>query len=245
MTGEIAIEELDAAVEHCVREVLWEAGIEAPPVDAIEVARRLGCVVAAKQNASGRAERVRLPGCDAIAGELILLAPEDRPERRQWSVAHELGELTAQRVFARLGLEPLDLPSGARERAANRFATCLLLPQRWFLPDSRDCDWDLSRLKQSYSSASYELIARRVIELHDAPIVVTVVDNGAQTWRRGNRWQPPPPCPAELETWQHAFETGQPTRRRVASGGIARVRAWPVHEPDWRREILLTEFEEE
>ncbi len=245
MTGEIATEELDAAVEHCVRETLWEAGIESPPIDAIEAARRLGCVVAAKRDAPGRAQRVRLPDCDTIAGELILLAPEDRPERRQWSVAHELGELTAQRVFSRIGLDPVDLPVGFREQAANRFANSLLLPRRWFLPDARECEWDLRELKQSYATASYELIARRVLQLHDAPIVVTVVDNGAQTWRRGNRWRPPPPCPAELETWQHAFETGQPVRRRGASDGVARIRAWPVHEPDWRREILLTEFEEE
>lgn len=242
MTVEITLEEILDAVESVARETLWEADVAHPPVDAMRIALRMGCVIAGGRGRS-RAERVRLGG--SLGGEVILLSPEDRPERRQWSVAHELGEVLAPRIFAQLGASPRDTPAQLREEAANRFATSLLLPSRWFLPDAGDRDWDLASLKQVYTTASHELIARRILELHGGAIAVTVIDNGAQTWRHGNRWPPPPPCPVELDVWRRALERGEPADSLFGADGVTRVRAWPVHEPDWRREILLTEFEED
>ena len=249
MIGEIAAEELSAVVEMVSREVLWEAGVDRPPVDAIDVAARLGCRVVAGRGQPGRASRVALqrgspPAAASTAGQVILLSPEDRPERRQWCVAHELGELLTCRIFERLAVAPEDLPADSRERLANCFANCLLLPRRWFLPDAWQCDWDLPQLKQAYPTASHELIARRVLGLHGGPIAVTVIDNGAQTWRLGSDRRPPPPCPAELDAWKTAFDAGRPATACSRDHGVRRVRAWPVHEPDWKREILLTEFEE-
>lgn len=243
MTGEISVEEVLAAVEMVAREVLWEAGVDAPPVDAIDVARRLGCSVVAVTGHEGRASRVTLGGL-RVGGDVIRLRPDDRPERRQWSVAHELGELLAGRVFQRLSLDPAEAHASAREDVANQFASCLLLPRRWFQPTAHRHDWSVAALKEDFRTASHELIARRIITLNGGPIAITVIDNGAQTWRRGSRWRPPPPCRAELEAWKTAFDTGKPVAAYCQADQVRRVRAWPVHEADWKREILLTEFED-
>ncbi|MCA9239074.1 MAG: ImmA/IrrE family metallo-endopeptidase [Planctomycetales bacterium] len=244
MIADLTTTEVCAAIELVVRELLWEAGIEHPPVDALEAARRLGCVVVPSEHAPHRAYRVRVASCGVRTEEVIALAPEDRPERRQWSVAHELGEAHAHRLFRYLGIGPRDCPGAAREQLANRFANCLLLPGRWFLPAALACDWDLAALKRRFATASHELIARRFLELHEGSIVVTVIDNGQQTWRRGSRWRAPPAAPCELAAWNKAFETGRYVDCPVGRDQVTRLRVWPVHEHGWRREILLTEYEE-
>lgn len=244
MIADLTTTEVCAAIELVVRELLWEAGIDRPPVDAVEAARRLGCVIVPSDQAPHRAYRVRVASCGERTDEVIALAPEDRPERRQWSVAHELGEANAHRLYRYLGVAPQDCPGSAREHLANRFANCLLLPGRWFLPEALASDWELTALKRRFATASHELIARRFLELHEGSIVVTVIDNGQQTWRRGSRWRAPPPAPCELAAWNDSFESGRMVDRWVGQDMVARVRVWPVHEPGWRREIVLTEYEE-
>lgn len=244
MTCEWTSSEIAEAVERVAQEVLWEADVSAPSVDAVAVARRLGCVIAAQRAWDARASRVRLRSGSRRSREVILLDTHDRPERRQWSVAHELGERYAGRVVERLGIEPAGLAGGVREQVANEFASALLLPCRWFKPDAMDCDWDLATLKQIYRTASHELIARRTLALCPTSVCVTVVDNDRQTWRRGNRWGPPPACPAELTAWREANRLGKPVCVYAEQDGLARVRAWPVHEPGWKREIVLTELAE-
>ena len=46
MLSEIPDDEFAAALDACAAEVLWEAGISEPPVDALAVAERLELVVA-------------------------------------------------------------------------------------------------------------------------------------------------------------------------------------------------------
>src|SRR5262249_2988455 len=132
MSQEVTIEEYSAALDDAVGEALSAASIIAPPVDALLVARRLGMVVARDGAPAGRARRARLSACSGGAAQtVILVRDEPRPERRQWSVAHEIGEQLAQGVFARLALEPEETASGTREQVANALAGRLLLPTAW------------------------------------------------------------------------------------------------------------------
>ena len=94
----------------------------------------------------------------------ILLRPEPRFERRQWAVAHEIGEHVACRVFALWGVDPRETQANAREHVANNLAGRLLLPTAWFAADAVACGWDLLGLKARYRTASHELIARRMLE---------------------------------------------------------------------------------
>jgi len=248
MLPEIPDDEFAAALDGCAAELLWEAAIDRPPVNAVIVAERLGLLIAADDRLTCRARFVRLAPRSAHGGGegTIVVGPAERPEREQWAVAHEVGESIAWRVYDRLGVGPETAPPDARELIANRLASCLLLPRSWFEPDGRSLDWDLLALKHRYTTASHELIARRMLEMRP-PIVVTVCDLGRLVWRRSNAASRLPPLlPVERDLWKQAHVTGRPTAASLdpAATGLERVRCWPVHEPDWKREIMRSELGE-
>jgi hypothetical protein len=243
MFPDIPEEQIRSAVEHVALQALAEACIDRPPVDAGLLAERLGMTVARDGvGATTRARFVRLGG----ESPTILLADEPRPERRQWAVAHEIGECRACEVFAALGVDPLDGPLSAREAVANRLAGCLLLPRDWFAAVGAACDWDLLDLKTGFATASHELIARRMLDM-SPPVIITVADHGRIEWRRGNQpGRTPPLTPPETDAWDAAHAIGEPARcePRELPPGIEDVRAWPIHEPDWKREIIRTALAE-
>jgi Zn-dependent peptidase ImmA (M78 family) len=247
MLPEIPEEQVRAAVEGIARQVLAEGDAFEPPVDASLLARRLGIVVAQDGAADTRARFVRLGGVGGGGQATILLADDPRPERRQWAVAHEIGESQAHRVFEELGVDPVEALPTAREAVANRLAGCLLLPRDWFIADGYAVDWDLFELKSRYAPVSHEMIARRMLEM-PPPIIVTLFDHGKRQWRRSNRHsRTPPMTPPEHDAWKVAHERGEAARCEPAElpEGIEDVRAWPIHEPDWKREIVRTALADE
>ena len=256
MLTEIPAEQFATTVEAVAREVLAEVEWNRPPIDTLVIAERLGMVVARDTAMEVRARFVRLNptsgdprgrGEEGRAGRgTILLADDPRPERRQWAVAHEVGESLAHRVFVRLGVSLIDLPSSGRERVANHLASCLLLPRDWLAADGEAVGWDLLELKQIFSTASHELIARRMLEMMP-PVIVTLFDQGALQWRRSNvAHRPPALTSAEASVWRSAFERSEATEYAESElpEGISHIRCWPVHEPGWRREILRTDLVE-
>jgi Zn-dependent peptidase ImmA (M78 family) len=247
MLPEIPEEQVRTAVEGVALEVLAEGDIFAPPVDAALLAQRLGMVVARDGVSDTRARFVRLGGAGVGGQATIYLADEPRPERRHWAIAHEIGESEAYRVFGELGVDPLEAPPAAREAVANRLAGCLLLPREWFLADGAVLDWDLYELKARYATASHEMVARRMLEM-PPPVILTMFDQGKRVWRKSNRhFRTPPLTPPEVDAWKTAFEQAAPTRCESSElpEGIEDVRAWPVHEPQWRREFVRTALADE
>lgn len=220
------------ACAEVARALLEDCGIVAPPVDAWCVARVLGLRVAFDAQQQGRGRLKRIGGRTAI-----LVRPDDRPEREQWALAHEIGEAVAHRVFERLEVDPRDAPPQRREQVANAMASSLLLPDDWFLPDAAALDGDVLRLKAIYSTTSHELILMNLLRLPQLSLV-SVFDQGRLTRRRGNgELSPPPLLPLERMVWRHVQASGQPAE---AQGSGVRVQGWPVHEPGWRRELLRT-----
>ncbi len=241
MLSEVTSEEYAGVLDTVAADALAEAGIDKPPVDPFALAWAQGITVAADGLQPGRGRSVRLGGRGGRPlRPAVLLRPESRPERCHWALAHEIGEHLAHRVFGRLNVVPAETLPGARESVANQLAGRLLVPSCWFLEDGTACGWDLLRLKARYGTASHELLARRMLEL-PPQVIVTVVDQGTVSFRRSNiPGQVPPMAEVEKECQRQAHGSGC-----AASGQCLplRVRAWPVHEPLWRREILRTEVE--
>lgn len=260
MFSSLTQEDLVVGLDAVVDEILAEAHIDSPPIDALVVASRLGIALALDDRQQGRARYVRL--ADRRSGlpqAAILLRPEPRPERRQWAVAHEIGEHVAHRVFAHWKVDANEISDNAREKAANWLAGRLLLPTASFHRDAAAHGWDLFALKSLYTTASHELIARRMLEC-PPPVIVTIFDDNRITFRRSNvASRTPPPTQAEIACQAAAHAQIRPFSRQPAGdcpdfranengtvpfGSTAplRVQAWPIHEPDRKREILRTEL---
>lgn len=117
----------------------------------------------------------------------------------------------------------------------------MLLPTAWFAADGAAAAWELTALKARYDTASHELIARRMLECRPA-IIISVFDHSRISWRKSNLpGRVPPPSEAELDCW-HGVHTGSP--RAESRDGPKLIRAWPIHEDGWKREILRTEIDE-
>jgi hypothetical protein len=242
MLPELTREELAAGLDRVAEEVLCEAGVCAPPIDAFAMAKTFGIAVALDDRQDGRARYVRLS--DRRSGRrraTILLRSEPRQERRQWALAHEIGEHVAYRVFLEWGVDPREAPPQAREAVANNMAGRLLLPTAWFATDGAACNWDLLSLKTRYQTASHELIARRMLECRP-PVIISIFDHRRISLRRSNvPGHVPPPSPAEIDCWRDVHRHSQPLR---TGDGPGAVQGWPIHEEGWKREILRVEMDE-
>lgn len=237
MTGNLFDSENDfkSLVDDRIEKLLGEVRVMGPPIDAILVAKRRGIAVVFDASQEPRGRQVKIGGRSSI-----FIRPDDRMERQQWAVAHELGESLVHELFDARGLDDAEIAPRLREQAANLAASRLLLPGPWFVELAGNCDGDLFELKERFQTASHELIAFRLLDLA-APQVVTVFDQGRQTRRRGNlRSGLPPLDRREQECWLDVRRFRR--HGRVETNG-QRIDGWPIHEPGWQREILRTTFQ--
>ncbi len=93
----------------------------------------------------------------------------------------------------------------------------------------------MAELQVRYPGVAADVIAWRLLDL-PAPCIITVLDNGAVTRRRCNvRYVPRDLAPAERECQRYVHHYSRP---RVVRADGWTVQGWPVHQPDWKREIL-------
>ena len=195
----------------------------------------------------GRLVELADPRGGAAGQGTIVVGPAERPERMQWAVAHEIGESVAYRVFAALGVRPTtapeECPRAGRQSPRQLPALAARLVCR---------RWTAARLGPvraqavAIATASHELIARRMLEM-PPPIVVTLCDLGSVRWRRTNAGSRPPQLlPEESTVWRECHESGEPASATLdpATTGLESIHAWPIHEPDWKREILRSAIAE-
>jgi Zn-dependent peptidase ImmA (M78 family) len=237
MSEDLAREEVHHAVDRVVEELLSAAGVTAPPVDAIALAQgHLGMLVCLdrRQPQRGRAQR-------AGGRKQIFLRPEPTEERHQWTVAHEIGEHFKPQLLGRLGVPPEQTRVMMGESLANLFAHHLLVPAAWFADDARLLDYDVLELKQKYRTSSHEVIAWRMLDL-SSPCIITVVDNDHIHRRRSNAWR----VRKELEAVEQLCQkyVNYYSRPRVVRENGWTVQGWPVHQSDWKREILRSVVDE-
>ena len=219
-------------IDELVDDILQQARISEHPVNLLAVCDALGFVVAFDQCQPVRARHKRVAG-----RHMIFLKPDDRPERLHWAAAHEVGEAFAYRVFEQMNLASHEILEDQREQVANLIASRLLLPKQFFFEDARELKGDLLALKTRYPSASHELIAWRLLDL-DEQKVMTIFDQSRLTRRRGNLASPPPKLQQiEISCWEQVHQYNRPM---TLHGNGIQVTGWPVHEPDWKREVLCT-----
>jgi hypothetical protein len=228
MGEDLAREEVVAAIDRVIEELLERAGVQAPPVDAIALARRqLGLAISL--------DRPQRPRGRTQGRARIFLRPEPTEERDQWAVAHEIARHLKPALLERLGVEPQAGRGLVGESLGKLFAGRLLVPACWFGADAAAADYDVPQLKQRYRTASHETVALRLLDLPE-PCIITVVDNGHVSRRRSNAWRVRRElAPAEQECQRYVNTYGR--QKLVVRDGWT-VRGWPVHQPDWKREIL-------
>ena len=160
--------------------------------------------------------------------DIIVLNRRILSERRNWTFSHELGHIV---------LGHSSNPSDSEERAADDFASELLLPARDFIPDSKSLD--LAKLKELYPHASWEAIARRCLQYHAA--VLTIFDGGEVTLRAASGCinYPSKPSPAE----RLAVENCQNHRRHYncVTNGLTLYAYYIDLNPDIIRIILISQ----
>jgi predicted transcriptional regulator len=237
MIDELSREDVHNTVDRTVSELLAAAGISDPPVDAIALAQKhLGMVVCLdkKQQQRGRAQRT--------AGQRqIILRPEPTVERHQWTVAHEIGEHLKSALFEKLGLDSAAARPMMGESLANLFAHHLLVPTCWYGDDARVAGYDLLDLKARYHTASHEVLAWRLLDLSE-PCIMTIIDNGKVYRRKSNAMRITRElAPAERRCQR---DVNQSSRPQVVRADGWTVQGWPVHQAEWKREILRSVVEE-
>lgn len=222
MSEDLSREELAQCVDRAVAELLAEAGVEGPPVDAAALAQKhLGLSLAEGGRPRGR--KTGLP------------RPEPTEERQQWEAAVAIGQHLKPSLLRALGIDPEERPPLMGVSPANLFAERLLAPTHWFAADAAACGYDLAELKQRYRTAGCELLAWRLLDLAE-PCIITVVDNDAVYRRRSNAWRVKKElAPAEKQCQRYVSEHCRP--QEVRAGGWT-VQGWPVHQEGWRRQIL-------
>jgi len=231
MNDDLPRDDVTAVVDAMVDELLESAKLTQPPVDAIALAQQhLGMIVCLdqRQNQRGRAQR-------ALGKKQIYLRPEPREERHQWTVAHEIGEHLKTELLERLSIEPAEARAMTGESLANLFAYRLLVPTCWFAADAKAMEYDLLALKKRYATSSHEVLAWRFLDLPES-CVVTIIDNERIHRRRSNAWPTRRKLvPAEERCWKHVTEHGEANQVRDDDWSVT---GWPVHQLDWKREIL-------
>ena len=229
-------EELLLKIDTLVDDLLRAAGMNEPPVDAIELAQRhLGMAVCLdrRQTTRGRAQRTG-------GRPQIFLKPEPTEERHQWTVAHEIGEHLKVKILERLDVDPQLTQAMAGESLANLFAYHLLVPTCWFAFDAPQRGYDLLQLKERYRTASHEVLALRMLDLPE-PAIITIVDNDHVSRRRSNAWR----IRKQLEPVEERCQryVNYYSRPKVLREDGWTVHGWPIHQVDWKREILRSVME--
>ena len=232
MSEEFNQETLLAGLDDCVERLLREKGILSPPVDVRCIAPRDS---QARRIGSGRGSG--LPAARAVAHAAGV---ESREHVEQRLLALAIARKLIEQVLPMRRSSPrVSSPGSTRLVAA--CVSRLLIPTAWLRDDIRHMGYDLCELCRRYATASMASIAWRLLDL-DSPLAVSMFDNNHLVDRRANvpGVQMPPLDPAELAAQSYAH---QYSRTRLENSPAVTARAWPSHQPGWRREIVIAQFD--
>lgn len=230
---DVARSEVLAAIDRLVDDLLSHSGVTQPPVNAIELAKKLGLQVRFDER-DGRRGKSQL-------NSSLALKPEASEETRQWAAARAIGQHYKKEVIGRMNAGD-DAPRIAGESLSNLFAYHLLVPGSWLADDVKAIGYDLPALKERYPTAAHEVIAWRFLDLPE-PCIVTIVDNDVVSRRRSNGVRVTRQLSAPERQCQRYVN--HYSRPRIVQAQGWTVQGWPVHRTDWKREVLRSTVEED
>ena len=220
-------EEVEGLLDSIVEKLLTTCGIDRPPVNPRKIADHLGLVYSESELSGRRGQSFRRGGRQHVE-----VQRKDRPERKNFALAHEIMELELKKV--------LDDPSQCHRRA-NLGASFLLMPSPWFREECLTTGFDLAELKKVFSTASWEAIALRTLNFSEA--VITILDDEHVTRRKSSY-----PYHVgrtlsrdEQEVAREVLRERKPQKRYFSSCEVA---GYPVFEEGHARVILRTTFDQ-
>jgi hypothetical protein len=230
-------EELFEAIDRLVGGLLERAGVTAPPVDALSVAENhLGIPVEVvepvEEDERGRPRPRPRP---RPAGAGVVLSPDMTEEQRQKAAADGIARLLLPDILRKLDVVPGSENKQFAAHVRGLVIARLLVPTKLLRAALRECRYDVPALKEKFATATAEAVALRLLDL-DEPCVISIVDDGVVSLRRGNRRQEAKRLePAEQQCLDRVAELELPHRLR---GGGWTVQGWPVPGRAVRRIIL-------
>lgn len=218
--------DLHLLLDNLVQEFLAKASLHQPPIDAC-----------ALLNAKAW-QLLELDAPSILSKKSIQVFDPKESEsaevKKQWLAAQSLA--SSLQKEAKLRWEKSNDTQAAQGISyINLIAQRILVPTQWLKSLALQFDYDLLELKRIFKTPAYEIIALRMLDL-DSPCIITIVDNGHIFKRKSNCCNPPKTLsPAESMVLNYVHENSRP--KKVNDQGW-QVAGWPVHQLDWRREIL-------
>lgn len=224
-------EELFDAADRLVAGLLERAGVAVPPVDALRIAEEhLGIPVTYVDPEDDDERPARRRATSSIA-----IPSHATEEQQQCIAAQGVARALLPNLLQKLDIEPgtESKPAAAHFRAL--LAARLLVPTRMFRAARREWSSDVPALHALFRTASLEAVALRLLDL-DEPCVVSIVDDGVVSVRRGNaKAESKKLTAAEQQCLDRVMKLDLP--ERVRRDGWT-VHGWPVPNRPFRRAIL-------
>lgn len=218
--------DLHLLLDNLVQEFLAKASLHQPPIDAYALLN------------SKASQLFELDAPSILSKKSIQVFDPKESEsaevKKQWLAAQSLA--SSLQKEAKLRWEKSNDTQAAQGISfINLIAQRILVPTQWLKSLALQFDYDLLELKRIFKTPAYEIIALRMLDL-DSPCIITIVDNGHIFKRKSNCYNPPKTLsPTESMVLNYVHENSRP--KKVNDQGW-QVSGWPVHQLDWRREIL-------
>jgi hypothetical protein len=220
------IHDLHVLLDNLVQEFMAKASLHQPPIDA-------DALINGKAWQLLELEAPSIPSKKTVQ----VFDPKEAGSsdvKKQWLAAQTLA--SSLQKEAKIRWEKLNGNQTAFGISfINLIAQRILVPTHWLKSLALSLDYDLIELKRIFKTAAYEIIALRMLDL-DNPCIITIVDNGHIFKRKSNCCNPPKTLSdTEAMVLNYVHENSRP--KKVNDQGW-QVAGWPVHQLDWRREIL-------
>jgi len=218
--------DLQVLLDNLVQEFMVKASLHQPPVDA---------------DALLNAKAWQLLGLEAPSPHTKKPAQVFDPKesessdiKKQWLAAQTLASSLQKEAKVRWE-KSNDSQASQGVSFINLIAQRILVPTHWLKSLALSVDYDLLELKRIFKTPAYEIIALRMLDLEN-PCIITIVDNGHVFKRKSNCCNPSKTLsPTETMVLNYVHENSR--AKKVNDQGW-QVAGWPVHQLDWRREIL-------